>query len=321
VSAAEARELWEAAEPVWLRGALELARHRRDIASTVALFRRLRKGAALEPAVWRRLRPGRGFEPAGVSVDLGDPREIEKVHADLRRAGRLVARDLWAKLSRISPDPRDDSLRIRFSFGAERLDDWRTDLRRAVAADDFAEAVFPECALLARNRRVRGMLERWTGRPVRLSERIVFSNAPGGGATFHHDAEPDQLGVAYAQLTGRTAWLALPKRALAAEVARLARGSALESPAGTPARALRALDREDLPELDRLLNRSPRLTRRLVERGSLIVLSAGDVLLLPSHGPDEAAWHSVFALGVTPSVAHSYGVFAYRRSTAFRVAR
>jgi len=168
---------------------------------------------------------------------------------------------------------------------------------------------------------VRGMLERWTGRPVRLSERIVFSNAPGGGATFHHDAEPDQLGVAYAQLTGRTAWLALPKRALAAEVARLARGSALESPAGTPARALRALDREDLPELDRLLNRSPRLTRRLVERGSLIVLSAGDVLLLPSHGPDEAAWHSVFALGVTPSVAHSYGVFAYRRSTAFRVAR
>lgn len=321
LDAAEARERWEADEPIWLRGALELGRHSRDIARTVSLFRRLRTGAAFEPEVWRRVRPGRAFEPAGVSVDLGDVREIEKVHADLRRGGRTGARDLWAKLSRISTDARDDSLRIRFSFGAERLDDWRTDARRAAAADDFAEAVFPECALLARNRRVRKLLQGWTGRKVRLSERIVFSNAPGGGAAFHHDAEPGQLGVAYAQLTGRTAWLALPKRALAEEVARLVQGSALAPKAGTPARALRALDREDLPELDRLLNRTPRLTRRLVELGALIVLSAGDVLLLPSHGPDDAAWHSVFALGVTPSVAHSYGVFPYRRSTAFRVAR
>jgi hypothetical protein len=49
-----------------------------------------------------------------------------------------------------------------------------------------------------------------------------------------------------------------------------------------------------------------------VERGALSILAAGDILLLPSPGPDDAAWHSVFALGSRPSLAHSYGIFAAR---------
>jgi hypothetical protein len=44
----------------------------------------------------------------------------------------------------------------------------------------------------------------------------------------------------------------------------------------------------------------------------LFVLEAGDCILLPSHGPDDVAWHSVVALGAKPSLAHSYGIF--RRS-------
>ena len=295
----EARERWLGAEPVLLRGAAAVGEPgaKRAISRTLAMFARLRDGAEIGPEIRRRLAGQRRFEPAGESVDLGDEREIGKVHADLRGRGRVLE-DLWAKLSRISPDSRDDSLRIRFSFGGERLDDWSTDPVRARAADELAEAVFPECRLLTAHREAARLLRRWTGGRVRYSERIVFSNAPGGGAVFHHDAEDGQLGVAYAQLSGRTAWLALSKRALAAAVAGR-RDSA---------RALRRLDGHD-PALDRLLNRTPSFTRRLVERGALFVLRAGDVLLLPSHGPDDAAWHSVFALGARPSLAHSYGLF------------
>ncbi|HMB68429.1 MAG TPA: hypothetical protein VKU85_03935 [bacterium] len=299
LSPREARESWLGAEPVLLRGAAAVGESgaRRSIARTMAMFTRLRDGAELGGEIRRRLAGQRRFEPAGESVDLGDDREIGKVHADLHRRGRTLE-DLWAKLSRISLDSRDDSLRIRFSFGGERLDDWSTDPQRARAADELAEAVFPECRLLTAHRPAGSLLRRWTGGRVRYSERIVFSNAPGGGAVFHHDAEDGQLGVAYAQLSGRTAWLALSKRALAAMVAAK----------GDPGQALRRLDGHD-PALDRLLNRTPSFTRRLVERGALFVLRAGDVLLLPSHGPDDAAWHSVFALGARPSLAHSYGLF------------
>ena len=40
-------------------------------------------------------------------------------------------------------------------------------------------------------------------------ERIVYFNAPEGGAQFHHDVERGHLGVVFAQLSGRTAWLTL----------------------------------------------------------------------------------------------------------------
>lgn len=307
LAASHAGARWRDAEPIHLRRALATDRVRAPIARTVTLFASLRAGADFEPRVWRRCSDSR-FVPAGASVDLSDPREIERVHADLRTGARFSARDLWAKASWISHDARDASLRIRFSFGLESSDDWRSSPRRSCAADEFCEAVFPEAVLLARHRCLHALLRRWTGGHVRLSERIVFSNAPGGGARFHHDAETDQLGVAYAQLAGRTAWLSLSKRALAAEVAALATSSHLKRLAGTPSKAMRGLESHD-DRVDALLNESPKLTGRLIERGAGFVLSAGDVLLLPSHGPDDAAWHSVFALGKRPSLALSFGVF------------
>jgi len=294
-----------------------LRAHSRGIERSRALFERLRAGASFQDALWPRLRRARvrsgtaPFEPAGVAIDLGDEREIEKVFAHARRGRRVVARDLYAKLSWIAHDPRDLSLRIRFSFGSEHLLEWQGDSRRAPWADRYAEALFPECAALTGDASIAGLVERLAGRRVRFSERIVYSNAPGGGAVFHHDAEPRQLGVLYGQLAGETAWLALSKRALAEEVAQAARG-ALRRSAGTRAKALRALDREDAPALARLLNDTPGFTARLVERGALFRLRAGDALLLPSHGPDDVAWHSVFALGAEPSLAHSYGIFARR---------
>jgi hypothetical protein len=304
------RALWEAAEPFHHAAALreDVARLSAPIRRSRALLDRVRAGrGGFHRDVWRRLAGQPRFVVGGASRDLADEREIEKIHADRARGRGFDARDLWAKLSWISRDERDASLRIRFSFGSELHSDWSRNPRRAVAADEFAEAAFPECTALARNRRVLSHLARATGAPVRLSERILFSNAPGGGAAFHHDAETEQLGVAYAQLAGRTAWLALPKRELAASLRELAPRS-LAGVAGTDARAMRALDGHH-DSVEHLLNADAQLTRRLAERGRLYVLNPGDLLLLPSPSPNDTAWHSVFALGARPSLALSFGIF------------
>jgi len=305
----DAARAWDGAEAVHLAGALRpaMAEHRVGIRRARNLFSRVRVGATLADFVTRRLHARGAITPTGTSVDLGDEREIEKVHAIERRRGN-VHDDLYAKLSWISHDEHDHSLRIRFSFGSERLDEWHTDPERAEAADRLAEGVFPECALLAKHRGILDFLRRRVGSPVRLSERIVFSNAPGGGARFHHDAEVGQLGVVYAQLAGRTAWLAVPKRRLADDLRALA-SPALARTLSTECAALRALDAGDSKPLERLLNRTPALVERIATRGDCHVLDPGDALLLPSHSPDDATWHSVFALGTTASLAHSFGIF------------
>jgi hypothetical protein len=315
---ARAKEAWAADEPIVVRGAVagELRRWRRDIERALAAFDALRGGASFEGLAARRLARRDDFRPAGVTIDLGDTREIEKVFVDGLSGGRAVARDLYAKLSWISFDERDTSLRIRFSFGAEALLDWQKETRRARWSERYAQALFPECAAIDSNAALVGAIERLVARRVRLGERIVYNNAPGGGATFHHDDEPRQLGVVYTQLEGTTAWFALPKRRLAQHVAAAARGAALAKLAGTPARALRALDDTAEPHLGKLLNATPSFTRRLGRAGALFVLRAGDSILLPSHGPDDVCWHAVFALGARPSLSHSYGIFAKREPAA-----
>ncbi len=305
---------WDADEPIVLRGIASagVRQHARAIERALALFEAVRGGASFEAIAARRLARA-PFRPAGVTIDLGDTREIEKLFVDaLSSAGRAVARDLYAKLSWIAYDERDASLRIRFSFGAEALLDWQKETRRARWSDAFARALFPECRVIDENRDLLDTLERLLGRRIRLSERIIYSNAPGGGATFHHDDEPRQLGVAYTQLEGATAWFALPKRRLAEHVAAGARTAALRRRAGTARKALRALDETSDPLLGKLLNSTPAFSRRLAQAGELYVLRAGDSILLPSHGPDDVCWHAVFALGRRPSLAHSYGVFPLR---------
>jgi hypothetical protein len=309
-ASADARARWRAARPLVLRGVLEpaLSGARREVASTLALFDCLRRGADFQAWVWRRLGGDPAWTPAGASVDLGDEREILKVFAHARaRGGRAAARDLYAKLSWIAHDPRDRSLRIRFSFGAEQLFDWRHETRRAPHADLLAEALFPECAVLTEQVALRRWIEALAGTAVRYSERIVYNNAPSGGAVLHHDAEPNQLGVLYGQLEGATAWLALPKRELGQVLRESGRARTVRG-------ALARLDRESDGELMPLLNHTPAFTRELVERGAFLVLRKGDALILPSPGWNDCCWHAVFALGRRASLAHSYGLFALRRT-------
>ncbi len=313
---ADARARWASDRPILLPGILlpELTRFRGPIRSTLALFEQLRAGRIeLQHEVRRRLRAKREFFPSGATVDAGDPRELEKVWVDGMRGKRFAARGLYAKLSWIAHDARDPSLRIRFSFGSEDLLDWQKETRRAPWADRYAQALFPECAAQAGNARLRAVVEDLLGRRARFSERIVYNNAPGGGAIFHHDCEPHQHGVLFGQLAGETAWLALPKRELARHVVACARTPALRRLAGTPRRALRALEIDADPRLARLLNETPAFTAHLVAHGALLRLRAGDALLLPNHGWDDTCWHSVFALGERASLAHSYGIFAARR--------
>jgi hypothetical protein len=315
------RELWAGARPIFLPGILApgLPAFRGAFGRTLRLFEGLRANrVSFQDEVRRRLRGAREFFPSGAVVDASDAREIEKVYVDGMRGKRFAARGLYAKLSWIAHDERDASLRIRFSFGSENLLDWRKETRRAPWADRYARALFPEGAALAENAPLRRVIQRRLGRRARLSERIVYNNAPGGGALFHHDCEPHQHGVAFGQLAGETAWFALPKRELARLLARYAaetaRAPALRRLAGTPRRALSALDREGDARIAKVLNETPAFTRLLVAHGALYHLRAGDALLLPNHGWDDTCWHAVFALGKRASLAHSYGIFAARRA-------
>ena len=318
--AQEARAAWAEARPIHLPAVLsaDVRARRPELRTSAKLFERMRREGSFQDEIWGRLEGDERFEPAGVSVDLGDEREIEKVFAnrvnDEDPGGKKAARDLYAKLSWISHDERDSSLRVRFSFGAEALMEWQTETERAPHADDYAAAVFPECSVLTGNASLFELIELCVGTRVRASERIVYNNAPGGGAVFHNDAEPHQLGVVYGQFEGATGWLALPKLELAAELVGFLAGSDhAERAPDVPRAAAWLAEGDEDPLLLQLLNHTPAFTRQLVARGDFVHLRAGDVLLLPSPEVERACWHSVFALGEKPSLAHSYGLFAVER--------
>lgn len=304
-SRAIAHQRWRAAEPVFLPGMLGKAptQFAAPIAASLRMFERLRRGAPLLQEFERRLRTTPELRYAGSSEGGPDDREIERVFVDAWPGDTREAKDLWAMLAWLATDRSDRSLRIRFSNGEEGMEQWlaATDLT-AGWVDLFAAHAFPECAAILGCAPLRALLQDLLGRPYRLSERILYNNTPDGGAVFHHDAEPGQLGVVFSQLEGATAWLALGKRRLAALLVRT--GHAKNQLA-----AMASLD-DPSESLWRTLNRDARFTAELAARGALFVLHAGDCIALPSHSTDDVAWHSVIGLGKRPSLAHSYGIFA-----------
>ncbi|MBL8748428.1 MAG: hypothetical protein JNK78_04660 [Planctomycetes bacterium] len=307
-SVAAAKRRWDRSEPVFLPGILDDAPefHERAIDASLRMFDRLRRGGRFLDEVERRVGDDPDLRYAGSTKDRSDPREVERVFVDAEPGGRKEAEDVWAKLAWIANDESDASLRIRFSAGKEQLEEWMrsTDLT-ASWVDRFAQRMFPECAAVLRCEPLRQMLDAMIARPHRLSERIVYNNAPDGGAVFHHDAEPGQIGVIFSQLEGHTAWLSLPKERLAALVVRAGARR-------TRRAAMEALDAGSDERLWRLLNRDAAFCAQLAARGALFVLRAGDSIALPSQSIDRVAWHSVFALGSRASLAHSYGLFPRR---------
>lgn len=304
-------------EPVLIPGvlgeALEAAED--QVLATWQAFEGFRAGARLLDEVEPRLEDASPFVYAGSSFDLEEPREIEKVFVDVPAAdtshGRRI-RDLWAKLSWIADDEADLSLRIRMSFGHEATRDWLEPDVRAAWSEALTGRLFPESRLVTGNDVVASFLTDVLGAPHRLGECIVYSNAPGGGAVFHHDADPGQRGVAFAQLLGATVWLACPRTELVEHAAVVAAAAALGLAGdrlGAAADVEAALDDPHDPIVYELLNATPDLTARLAESGRLFVLRPGDVLILPSHSPAHCAWHSVFGVGKQPSLGLSFGIF------------
>ncbi|MCK5940427.1 MAG: hypothetical protein KAI24_00550 [Planctomycetes bacterium] len=296
---------WRAAEPVFLPGVLgDVEQRERDaIDACLQMFDRLRAGdSEFLDELELRLHDDDWLRYAGSTVDKDDPREVERCFVDAELDGEVIAGDLWAKLAWITDDPRDRSLRIRFSNGLDQLEEWMTTSDHTASwVDRFALHAFPECRAVLGCAPLRRRLDRLVAQPHRLSERIVYNNAPDGGAAFHHDAEPGQLGVVFSQLEGRTAWLSISKRRLADLLVRFGWRDRRA--------AMAALDDACDPSLLEVLNRDAQFARLLAAHGALFVLRAGDAILLPSHGVDDVAWHSVLAIGDRPSLAHSYGVF------------
>ncbi|MEC7584705.1 MAG: hypothetical protein VYE77_10330 [Planctomycetota bacterium] len=308
---------WRAAEPVFVPAALDkgLEQQREAITQTLRMFERLRRGQRFLDELELRLCDDEVLRYAGSTVDRNDPREIERVFVNAVTGYAPAVRDLWAKLSWIADDESDSSLRIRFSYGLDQHTDWlRATAEQREWLDQFAGRVFPECAAVLESPTLQAQLRNVLGQPFACRERIIYNNAPGGGAVFHHDADPGQLGVVYSQLAGETAWLALSK-------SRLAELLVAAEAATDATQAMRDLDlclqahheTSDTPaaqQLWQLLNRDPAFTARLARAGALYVLQAGDSILLPSHDIDRVAWHSVIALGRRPSLGHSYALDA-----------
>ncbi|HHM05693.1 MAG TPA: hypothetical protein ENJ19_08115 [Gammaproteobacteria bacterium] len=323
------RRAWHQAEAIVLPGmaAAAITEHRSSIDSSLRLVEQILEGqppSALlgQAAYCRRLQ--RQFDVLGASEDEGDEQEIETLAFDAVAAGEVVGENLWLKVSWLSFEEDDASLRFRFSFGLAGYEDVAADPRRQGCAADLCEAVFPESAVVSANAGLRRFLEKILGlKPPAYVERIVYCNAPNGGAQFHQDVERGHLGVVFAQLHGRTGWLALPKMRLVSEIRHFVQNAdetAWEGDLSKAARRLlrqratnphglaRWLDEADNDPLEGLLNRCPGFTRQLLDRGHGYILYPGDLLLLPQHSVAQCTWHSVFCLDDAPGLALSFAL-------------
>lgn len=324
---------WRAAEAVLLPGlvANEIAPHSANLAESARLMEQVMDGEACEelfdqPAYVARY--GARFELLSGIYDEGEPQAIATVEFDVLEDGEPIDEVVWVKASWLSFEDDDASLRFRFSHGHDLFEDVATDFSRQKTAGELCDALFPESQILTGSPALRQRLSEILSVPeLAFVERIVYFNAPNGGAQFHHDVERGHLGVVFVQLTGRTGWLALPKLQLVDEIERFVarpvsadllkvalpstshRKKLLAKIADKPT-LIAWMDEVNNGPLEALLNRVPEFTQQLVERGFAFVVEPGDVLLLSQHEIDACAWHSVFCLDDHPGQALSFAVRA-----------
>ncbi|MEO0650521.1 MAG: hypothetical protein AAFZ65_07585 [Planctomycetota bacterium] len=315
------RRRWREARPWVWRDAVtdELRLDRNRIHGGLRLHGQLGQPGGLESLLRARL-GGRGqrFGVLGPKTELADPER------DLACVGLGDERfdDLWAKVGRLSTHPEDQSLRLRFSFGEERLDDASRDVARHRAVSALTEAVLPEARLAGRKSALLERISEWRGERLWTTQGIAYWNAPQGGARFHHDAFEDhddpQRGVLYVQLAGQTAWLALSILDLARRVVEFVDGVDPDDP------ILEAVEGEFEDERDLvaelalpgcgrlgpLVDDDPRFTAWLADCGHAAVLDAGDAIVLPNLGRAATAMHSVFCASAQPTYALSFALRA-----------
>ena len=327
----ENRASWAAAEAVFLPQmiAAELGHHVDSLVLSAQLMESVVDGVACEELFDQHSyvdRYGARFELLAGVYDEGDEQAIGTVEFDVLDGGEPTDELVWVKASWLSFEDDDVSLRFRFSHGHDLYEPVAVDYTRQQLAGALCDALFPESSVLTGSSMLLESLGEILAVPeLAFVERIVYFNAPNGGAQFHHDVERGHLGVVFAQLTGRTGWLAVPKLALVDEIQtflartdsasllklalpKLTHRKKLLSIASERARLIDWMDDADNAPLEALLNRMPEFTQQLVEAGFACIVQPGDVLLLSQHEIDRCAWHSVFCLDDHAGQALSFAV-------------
>lgn len=268
-----------------------------------------------------------GFESLGSSVNEGDDQEIETVLFDAIKGGEVVAEDLWMKVSWLSFHDEDASLRFRFSFGVDLHEDVAADKNRQHYASLLTDAVFPESRLITKTETLnKNLCDILDSKNIRFVERIVYFNSPNGGAYLHHDRERGHAGVVFAQITGETFWLALPKKQLIQELTAFIQ--ACHSTENWPNSLSKVAQKELLrlttnskmlsDELETFansvlihaMNETEEFVQHLIKNGHGKHLVPGDVLLLPQETDMDCCWHSVFCVGEESGQALSFAIRA-----------
>lgn len=263
-----------------------------------------------ESDVSQRLQPE--FALLASSAEEHDEQGIEKVYFDVENDGEICAEDLWCKASWLSFHDEDASLRFRFSFGMEGFEDVAADPARQAWAGELCERIFPESSIITKNTEILNLLQEILGKEAQFVERIVYFNAPNGGAQFHHDVERGHAGVVFAQLSGATFWLALDKQTLIDEIICFSQNNSVSDALKTLIQNREALsdymEEQDHATVEELIDQSPEFISHLIEKGYSHHLQAGDILFLPQRDLDHCVWHTVFTLGDEPGEALSFAV-------------
>jgi len=308
-------ERWAEGKPCLLKYSIkpELCEYHDAINQSEHLVQQIYQGfdlqACIESSPYSERLLG-NFESLGSSVNEGEKQEIESVAFDALVDEEIIAEDLWLKASWLSFHEEDASLRFRFSFGIDHVEDVAADPNRQQYAARLADSIFPESALITQHAHLHSSLcELLNCRSVDYVERIIYFNAPNGGAYLHHDLERGHAGVVFAQLTGKTFWLALPKTTLLKEIVNFVSSNSwpetvasdvrneLIELAASPNKLELALDSFSNDAVIHLINETKEFVQLLIDRGHGISLDAGDVLLLPQSDAQRCCWHSVFCLG------------------------
>ena len=331
IEAEAAAQAWHNANAYAMPGFVhnKLDSHRVHIDQSLTLMAQVAEGAEVaelfeQPPYIERTTPQ--FEMLSSFQDEGDDQEIETIEYDAVDGDDVVGENLWCKASWLSFEEDDASLRFRFSFGLVGYEDVAADLSCQHYAAQLTEAIFPESSIISSNPELESFMQQVLGTDkLAYVERIIYFNAPNGGAQFHQDVERGHLGVVFAQVHGRTGWLACSKVQLMDEIERFVSDPDNEAtlyallPDESMLKALKQksadrnqlnqwLDERDTEPVERLLNRCPEFYRHLIEQGHGYIVNPGDIILLPQKSLDECCWHTVFCLDDFPGESLSFAV-------------
>ncbi|MBF0282521.1 MAG: hypothetical protein HQM07_08175 [Zetaproteobacteria bacterium] len=268
------------------------------------------------------------FTMISAVIEEHDEQGIEKLFFD-GNDGEALVEDLWCKASWLSFCDGDASMRFRFSFGMEGYEDVAADPYRQMWAAKLTDALFPESKIVTEHAELQRLLAcAMAADSVSFAEKIVYFNAPNGGAQMHHDVEPGHAGVIFVQLSGETFWLSLAKPLLIDALVDFCldnkRSEAIAAvlPEQEDRDGLMALihnrqaladymDQYDHEWVEAVLDRSPDFVAYLIALGHGYRLRAGDGLLIPQRDLQHCVWHSVFCLGDTPGEGLSFAIKAH----------